>query len=146
MSWVYGSCRVQPQVACAPSRVTESAVADHLVSDEGHGGVGLQLQELGPPLGIVQGPDLHSPGPQDDDELEGVQPTPSDADHDQGVASGEAPVQDVPAAALVRAGGSGDADVPVNVIPLDTGLAETEILAEGSIPATSSCRWRLARI
>ena len=34
------------------------------------------------------------------------------------------PVQAVPAVALVRAGGSGDADVPVDFVPLDAGLAE----------------------
>ena len=37
----------------------------------------------------------------------------------------------MPAAALVRAGGPGDADVPVDVVPLYAGLAEPEILAEG---------------
>ena len=49
---------------------------------------------------------------------------PVNADHQQGIASGEAPVQAVPALALVRAGVSGDADVPVDVVPLDAGLAE----------------------
>ena len=38
----------------------------------------------------------------------------------------EAPVQAVPAVALVRAGGSGNADVPVDVVPLNAGLAEPE--------------------
>ena len=74
------------------------------------------------------------PGPQGDDALEGVQPPaadPVDADHHQGIAAGEAPVQAAPAAALVRAGGSGDADVPVDVVPLDAGLAEPQLLAEG---------------
>ena len=83
---------------------------------------------------LVEGPDLHSPGPQGNDALEGVQPPPSDpvdADHNQGIASGKAPVQAVPAVALVRAGGPGDTDVPVDVVPLDAGLAEPEFLAEG---------------
>ena len=33
--------------------------------------------------------------------------------------------------ALVRAGGPGDADVSVDVVPLDAGLSEPEFLAEG---------------
>ena len=33
--------------------------------------------------------------------------------------------------ALVRAGGPGDADVALDVVPLDAGLAEPEFLAEG---------------
>ena len=33
--------------------------------------------------------------------------------------------------ALVRAGGPGDADAPVDVVPLDAGLAKPELLAEG---------------
>ena len=33
--------------------------------------------------------------------------------------------------ALVRAGGAGDADVPVDVVPLDAGFAEPKFLAEG---------------
>ena len=33
--------------------------------------------------------------------------------------------------ALVRAGGSGDAEVPVDVVPLDAGFTEPEFLAEG---------------
>ena len=33
--------------------------------------------------------------------------------------------------ALVGAGGAGDADVPVDVVPLDAGLAEPQFLAEG---------------
>ena len=33
--------------------------------------------------------------------------------------------------ALVRAGGPGDTNVPVDVVPLDAGLAEPEFLAEG---------------
>ena len=108
--------------------------ADHLVADEGQGTVGLQLQELGPALRLVQGPDLHPPGPQGDAALEGVQPPPSDpvdADHHQGIAPGEAPVQAAPAVAQVGAGGAGDADVPVDVVPPDAGFAEPEFLAEG---------------
>ena len=54
-----------------------------------------------------------------------------DAGHDHGVPSGEAPIQAVPAVALVHASGSGDADVPVDVVPLDAGLAEPDLLAEG---------------
>ena len=108
--------------------------ADHLVADEGHGIIGLQLEELRPALRLVKGPYLHPPGPQGDDALECVQPPPADpvdADDNQGIASGEAPVQAVPAVALVRAGGSGDTDVPVDVVPLNAGLAEPEFLAEG---------------
>ena len=107
---------------------------DHLVADEGHGIVGLQLQELRPPLRLVEGPDLHTPGPQRDDALKCVQPPPADpvdADDNQGIASGKAPVQAVPAVVLARAGGSGDTDVPVDVVPLNAGLAEPEFLAEG---------------
>ena len=37
----------------------------------------------------------------------------------------------MPALALVRAGGPGDTDVPVDVVPLDAGLSEPEFLAEG---------------
>ena len=33
--------------------------------------------------------------------------------------------------ALVGAGGAGDADVPVDVVPLDAGFAEPKFLAEG---------------
>ena len=33
--------------------------------------------------------------------------------------------------ALVGAGGSGDANVPVDVVPLDAGFTEPEFLAEG---------------
>jgi hypothetical protein len=55
----------------------------------------------------------------------------------EGIASREAPVKAVPVVALVRAGCSGDADVPVDVVPLDAGLAEPELLAvRGSIPTT----------
>ena len=36
--------------------------------------------------------------------------------------------------ALVRAGGPGDADVPVDVVPLDAGFSEPEFLAEGIHP------------
>ena len=64
--------------------------ADRLVADEGHGVVGLQLQEPRPPLGFVRGPDLHPPGLQGNDALEGAQPPladPVDADHNQGAAS-----------------------------------------------------------
>ena len=104
------------------------------MADEGHRVGGLQFEELRPPLRLVNGPDLHTPGPQGDDALKGVQPPPADlvdADRNQGIASGEAPVQAAPAVAQVRAGGPGDADVPVDVVPLDAGLAEPEILAEG---------------
>ena len=52
-------------------------------------------------------------------------PSAVDGRHRQGIASGEAPVQAVPAVALVRAGGTGEADITVDVVPLDTGLAET---------------------
>ena len=41
----------------------------------------------------------------------------------------------MPALALVRDGGSGDTDVPVDVVPLNAGLAETEFLAEGVHPS-----------
>ena len=37
----------------------------------------------------------------------------------------------MPAVALVRAGGPGDTDVPIDVVALDAGLAEPESLAEG---------------
>ena len=76
-------------------------------------------------------------GPQGDDALESVQPPPADpvdADHNQDTASGKAPVQAVPAVALVRSGGPGDTDVPVDVVPLNAGLAEPEFLAEGVHP------------
>ena len=107
------------------------------MADEGHGVLGLQLEELCPPLRLVEGPDPHPPGPQGDDALKGVQPPPADpvdADHNQDIASGETPVQAVPAVALVRAGGPGDADVPVDVVPLDAGFAKPELLTEGVHP------------
>ena len=43
---------------------------------------------------------------------------------------GFGPFQAALAVALVRAGGPGDTDVPVDVVPLDAGLPEPEFLAE----------------
>ena len=57
----------------------------------------------------------------------------------------EAPVQAVPAVALVRAGGSGNADVPVDVVPLNAGLAEPELLAEGVHASYTLLQVRLVR-
>ena len=66
--------------------------------------------------------------PQGDDAPEGVQTPPVDPNHDQGIASRDAPFQAVPAVALVRVGVSRDAEL------------------KGSMPATPSCMRRLVRI
>ena len=133
-----GSCRRQALPGAPASHLAllvshPRRHADHLVANESERVIGRQLQKPSPALRLVEGPDLHSPGPQGDDALKGVQPPssdPVDADHNQDIASGKVPVQAVPALALVRAGGSGDADVSVDVIPLDAGLSEPEFLAE----------------
>ena len=48
--------------------------------------------------------------------------------------------------ALVRAGSPGDADVPVDVVPLEPASRSRNSWLKGSIPATPSWRWRLVRM
>ena len=93
-----------------------------------------------------QGADLYPQVPQLADAPDGVGPAATDAvdgHHHQGVAASQAAGEPVPAAALLGAGGTGGADVAVDVVPRractpDTWSISPEPSGNSPTPSTNS--------
>ena len=109
------------------------------LAEESLGAALVGLQVAGPlGLSLRQGPDLQPPVTKVADAPDGVRPAAADGHHHQGVAAGEAAVEPVPVLALVRPGGSGDADVPVTSPRWTPASRSRSFWLKGSIPDTPS--------